>query len=80
MSMIYSIATIPQHLTFNFYESLSLVYPFTLKDTIGDRIYKIRKRRGLLRKDLATLIGVKYSVIWRVESKNDISEKIYNHA
>lgn len=78
MSVVYGIATIPQHLVINIYKCLYLVYPYLPSDTIGERIYKIRKRKRIKQKELAALINVKYQVIWKAESKNIFSQNTYN--
>lgn len=59
-------------------DSLSLVYPYLPDDTIGERLYKIRKRRKLMQKDLAAMINVRYQIIWQAETKNIISKENYD--
>jgi transcriptional regulator with XRE-family HTH domain len=67
MCTIYSIATIPQQLKFNYLDSLSIVYPYLETDSIGTRLKKARERRQLSIKDILNYLGIKHDTYVQYE-------------
>ncbi|WP_242966474.1 helix-turn-helix transcriptional regulator [Clostridium sp. BSD9I1] len=65
---MYSIATYTQEFSFKLISSLYLVYPFLNTDTIGIRLWKIRKQKGLSPDCIAEKIGLHYQGVISLEN------------
>lgn len=69
MSKVHSIATYTQEFSFTLSTSLHLVYPFLNLDTIGIRLWKIRKQNGLSPAYIAEKIGIHYQGVISIENE-----------